>query len=60
MNADSNNEKNNYEVASDPPTDDENINANSDYEKNDYQVTPDTPTNSVNNETIDSDEEKII
>ena len=54
MNAYSNNEGNNDEVAPNPPTNDVNINANSDNEKNDYEVIPDTPTNGGNNETIDN------
>ena len=49
INAYSNNEGNNYEVAPDPLTNDVNINYNSYDEINDYQVTPDTPTNGGNN-----------
>ena len=56
MNAYSNYEGNNDEVAPDPPTDDGNINANYD-EKNYYEVAPDTTKNGVNNKTIYNDEE---
>ena len=52
MNAYSNYEVNNYEVAPDPPTNNEIINANC------GEVTPNTPTNGGNNETIDNDEGK--
>ena len=54
MNASSNNQGNNDEVAPEPPTNDEIINANYD------EVTPDTPTYIVNNETIDNDEENTL
>ena len=46
MNACSNNEESNEQVAPNPRTNDEIINANSD------QVIPDTPINVVNNKTI--------
>ena len=49
MNACSNNEENNYEVAPNPPTNDDIINANYD------RVAPDTPKSAVNNETTDND-----
>ena len=60
MNASSDGEGDNDDVAPDPPTNDVNINDNYDDEKNYYEVTPDTPTNVGNNETIDNDEEKIM
>ena len=55
INASSDDEGNNDEIAPDPPTNDININDNSDDEKNYYEVTPDTPTNGKNNEIIDND-----
>ena len=60
MNASSDDEGNNDEVALNLPTKDININDNYDDEGNDYEGTPDTPTGSVNNKTIDNDEEKKI
>ena len=58
INAYYNHEGNNYEIASNPSTNDVNINSNSDDEKNDYQVTPDTPKNGGNNETIENYEKE--
>ena len=58
MNASSDDEGNNDDVAPDPLTNDVNINADYDDEKNDYEVTPDTHTNGRNNEIIDNYEEK--
>ena len=60
MNASSDDEVNNGEVSSYPPTNDLNINDNYDDEENIYKVTPDTPTNSENNETIENDENNIM
>ena len=44
----------NEEDATNPPTNDVNINDNDDDEKKYYEVTPDTPTNGGNNETIEN------
>ena len=52
MNAYSNNEENNDQVAPDPPKNDEIRNANSD------KVTPDTSKNGGNDEKIDNNAEK--
>ena len=49
MNASSDDEGNNDEVAPNPNTNNVNINANDDDEKNNYEVTPDTPKNGGNN-----------
>ena len=60
MNASSDDEGNNDEVAPDPPTNEVNINDNYDDEGNYYEVTPETSTSGVNNETIDNDEDKMM
>ena len=54
MNASSDDEGNNNEVAPDPPTNDVNTNTKYDDQKNGCEVTPDTPTNAGNKETIDN------
>ena len=54
INAYSDDDVNNDEVAPEPPTNYLNINDNSDGEKNDYEVTPDTSISGRNNEPTDN------
>ena len=58
INAYSNNEGYNYEVAPEPHTNDININANYDDDINYYGVTPDTTTHNGNIETLENTEGK--